>query len=101
MYVVVTVVNPVGQISMYEVTITVVIVLDSVVVVEGTPVTEAEGVIAGLDPGTPTKDENALGTIELCESTAGVDTKTDEEDFVEITVLLVDPVGTADEAILE
>lgn len=85
---------------MYEVTITVVIVLDSVVV-EGTPVTEAEGVIAGLDPGTPTKDEDALGTTELCELTTGVEVEVVEpdEDLVEITGLLVDAVGTADEVI--
>lgn len=63
---------------MYEVTTTVVIVLDSVEVAEGIPVTEAEGVIAELDPGIPTKDEDALGTTELCEPTAGVDVKTDE-----------------------
>lgn len=83
---------------MYEVTITVVIVLDSVVV-EGTPVTEAEGVIAGLDPRTPTKDEDALGTTELCELTTGVEVVEPDEDLVEITGLLVDAVGTADEVI--
>lgn len=90
--------NPVGQMSMYEVTTTVVTVLESVVV-EGAPVTEAEGVIAGLDPGIPTEDEDALAMTELCESTTGVDVKTDEEDLVEITGLLVDAVGTADEVI--
>ena len=82
---------------MYEVTITVVTVLDSVIV-EGMPVTETEGVIAALDPGTTTKDEDALGMTELCEPTTGVEvTKTDEDDLVEITGLLVDAVGTADE----
>lgn len=97
MYVVVTVVKPVGQMSMYEVTITVVTVLDSVIV-EGMPVTETEGVIAALDPGTTTKDEDALGMTEFCEPTTGVEvTKTDEDDLVEITGLLVDAVGTADE----
>lgn len=95
---VVTVVNPVGQMSMYEVTIAVVTVLDSVAVAEGRPVTEAEEVIAGLDPGTPTEAEDALGMTELCEPTTGVELiKTDEDDLVEITGLLVNAVGTADE----
>ena len=85
--------------SMYEVTITVVTVLGSVAVAEGEPVTEAEGVIAGLNPGAPTEDEDTLGTTGVCEPTTGVEVIEPDEDLVEITGLLVDAVGIADEVL--
>lgn len=84
---------------MYEVTITVVTVLESVVVAEGETVIEAGGVIAGLDSGPPViEDEDAaLGMTEelgvgFCDPITGVEVATDEEPgLLEIT-------ATADEA---